>query len=796
MLVSSPSINKAYRFAIGAAIVFFLALNGIVLYANYLQYQVVKSDQKRYQSLEAVNEVLHTNFDLTKMARLYAATGQEKYKRYFYDILSIRDGKRPRPENYSPFYWDYVLAGKIPHQASGEQVSLQDKLERLGFNQFEMSLLNQAKQQTNHLIGLEEQAFSLIDNSTANDVQHPENLDLLTKALQIIHGNEFLRAKADLLEPLEQIQLAVQIRTAHDFSFLQIRQQYLLYFFQGIILLALFLCIMAYRYVSRQVIVPIRALYSQAKEIGMGHYGIRNRISSHNELEELGHAFNEMCDYVEHDIEALEQLNQRLNESEERFRNAVENAPIGKLMQAIHGEFLLANPALCDLLDYQQEELKCLAPNQLIHPDDQYQQKIMEQKLARKEIQHFQHEIRLLDKQNRPIWVLLSASLLDKSSTMPSCFIIQVQNITTRKRQERDMELLNEKMSLALKKLKKREHENELLNKMNEMLLTCQSAEEAYTIIALNSIELFPGFSGGLAIYHEELDKLQVVRQWGEHQLFKDALQAEDCWALRHGQLYAVSDAAKSMICSHYTSEFNGSYMDLPLIVRGEIIGLMMFNRDNPVRIDTPYQQLAVTFSEYIKLALANINLRDALREQAMRDVLTGLFNRRYLEETLPREIDQALRKKQVFSVVMLDIDDFKDINDQYGHDAGDEILKFIGSCLQQRSRGGDIACRLGGDEFVLVLLGADGEDTIKKIEDIRVQVKKTKLYFEGKILPQITLSSGIATVPSHGENMDTILSAADDALYAAKDSGKDGTKTVDCDKHLKTFKHRNATKQ
>ena len=351
---ASPSINNAYRFAISAAIVFFLILNAIVLYANYLQHQVINSEQKRYQSLQAVNELLHTNFDLTKMARLYTATGQEKYKRYFYHILSIRDGKRPRPENYSPFYWDYVLAGKIPHKASGALVSVHEKLTQLGFNQLELSLLNQAKQQTKNLIRLEEQAFELIKKSTPNGIQYPENIELFAKARQIVHGNNFLRAKADLLEPLEQIQLAVQMRTTHDFSFLQTRQQHLLYFFQGIILLALLLCIIAYRYVSRQVIVPIRALYTQAKEIGLGQYGVRNKISSQNELAELGHAFNEMCDYVEHDIEQLEQLNKRLNESEERFRNMLENAPIGLLIQAINGGLLLANPALCDLLGYQQ----------------------------------------------------------------------------------------------------------------------------------------------------------------------------------------------------------------------------------------------------------------------------------------------------------------------------------------------------------------------------------------------------------------------------------------------------------
>lgn len=159
---------------------------------------------------------------------------------------------------------------------------------------------------------------------------------------------------------------------------------------------------------------------------------------------------------------------------------------------------------------------------------------------------------------------------------------------------------------------------------------------------------------------------------------------------------------------------------------------------------------------------------------QAIRDPLTGLFNRRYLEESLSREIAKSKRHKTPLGVIMIDADHFKAFNDTYGHLAGDNVLRNLGEVLLKYSRKEDIACRYGGEEFVLVLPGASEKVAGQRAEDLRLIFEsKEKIEYENRLLPNVTISLGVAIVPNHGSNMDDILSAADDALYLAKEKGR-----------------------
>jgi diguanylate cyclase (GGDEF)-like protein/PAS domain S-box-containing protein len=157
------------------------------------------------------------------------------------------------------------------------------------------------------------------------------------------------------------------------------------------------------------------------------------------------------------------------------------------------------------------------------------------------------------------------------------------------------------------------------------------------------------------------------------------------------------------------------------------------------------------------------------LREQSARDHLTGLFNRRYLEETLERELLRVSRKKLTLGIIMLDVDDFKLFNDTYGHAAGDAILHEMGSLLLEHVRGEDIVCRYGGDEFIIVLPEATRTVTSKRARLICRYAKQFHLQFEGQSLEAITLSCGVAIFPKDGSTSVAILKAADDALYSAK---------------------------
>lgn len=162
------------------------------------------------------------------------------------------------------------------------------------------------------------------------------------------------------------------------------------------------------------------------------------------------------------------------------------------------------------------------------------------------------------------------------------------------------------------------------------------------------------------------------------------------------------------------------------------------------------------------------------LQQQATRDALTGLYNRRHLDATLPRELAQAGSFHQPVGIVMLDIDHFKHYNDTYGHDAGDRLLRQLGDFLMRQIRAKqDIACRYGGEEFILILPGATLCDALHRAEQIRSAVSQFELEYNGIQLKPITLSLGVAVYPQHGDDADTLLKAADSALYAAKRSGR-----------------------
>ena len=174
------------------------------------------------------------------------------------------------------------------------------------------------------------------------------------------------------------------------------------------------------------------------------------------------------------------------------------------------------------------------------------------------------------------------------------------------------------------------------------------------------------------------------------------------------------------------------------------------------------------------QLAEVNARMFEVLREQAVRDPLTGLFNRQYLDETLMREIRRDRRRRAPFSLVMLDIDHFKVFNDTYGHAAGDEVLKELGKLLRDTVRASDIACRYGGEEFVVVLLDADLAAALPTVERICLDIKRKQCIYRGQELPGITVSAGLAQYPMHGTSAEELLRAADEALYAAKNAGRD----------------------
>jgi diguanylate cyclase (GGDEF)-like protein len=185
-------------------------------------------------------------------------------------------------------------------------------------------------------------------------------------------------------------------------------------------------------------------------------------------------------------------------------------------------------------------------------------------------------------------------------------------------------------------------------------------------------------------------------------------------------------------------------------------------------------QRLAISAASQIALSLASLQLRETLREQSIRDPLTRLFNRRFLEESLERELQLASRKKHSLAVLFLDLDHFKRFNDTFGHDAGDLVLQSIADLFRTFFRSTDICCRYGGEEFAIILPEASAQAAAVRADALRSEIKRLRLQYKGQALGPLSLSAGVAAFPEHGSTSDELLKIADQCLYESKASGRD----------------------
>ena len=321
--------------------------------------------------------------------------------------------------------------------------------------------------------------------------------------------------------------------------------------------------------------------------------------------------------------------------------------------------------------------------------------------------------------------------------------------------------------------LRKNEKGMMAIAKLSDMLQSCQSRTEAYPIIAMAASDLFRETSGALALVSSETHELKTALQWGADQIVLPQFSSNDCWALRLGHRYEAQGPGGGTTCQHFRSTPLGPYACLPLIVHGETTGLLHLNCADGGVLSEELRRQLLGFGDVLKLSLSNIKLRETLTAQAMRDQLTGLFNRHYLAETLPREIHRAQRNNTPLSIAMMDIDNFKSFNDTHGHDAGDLVLKELGVLLKESLRAGDIACRYGGEEFLLVLPECDSRAAQTLLRQICSTIGQKRFVFRKQVLPGVTMSVGLSQLDRDLASQESIISAADDALYKAKRGGR-----------------------
>lgn len=444
--------------------------------------------------------------------------------------------------------------------------------------------------------------------------------------------------------------------------------------------------------------------------------------------------------------------NQEIKEKESNLQLIQDHAPIGMAIVSLDGKWLNVNNKLCEIIEYTKEELEKRSIQDVTFQADIDSDLDSRTKLLSGKIQSYQVEKRYVKKDNQLTWIVTNVSLVRGKENKPLYYISQIQDINDRKQNENIISNLG---------------------KMNSMLQLCHDSSKAYDIICKTASEIFPSLSGGLGIFNKSTKVQNTVGTWGNNSLLQPLFQSDDCWAFRSGNIYITNAYKNGAICRHFEVAPQGMYLCVPLIVKNQILGMLNFSASEGHIITSYQQQIINNFSELVKLSLSNIQLKEALSEQAIHDPLTGLLNRRYLYDVLPKMLELTDQTNQRLCVCMIDLDHFKSVNDQHGHDAGDEVLKYFAHLLKNSFRKTDITCRYGGEEFIVVLVDSDIEHAYSQIEQLRLNMTKAKIAISSGELPSPTLSAGLAEAPQHGKSISDILHAADSALYTAKETGR-----------------------
>ncbi len=318
------------------------------------------------------------------------------------------------------------------------------------------------------------------------------------------------------------------------------------------------------------------------------------------------------------------------------------------------------------------------------------------------------------------------------------------------------------------------------LSELSEWLQSAKSEVELYDMISTVLGDLMPECKGSLYIYANSRDVLEIATHWNGPSR-THSLHPEDCWSLRRGHPYVHGTSEIEFHCDHVHADINENYCCIPILAHGETVGLLHLEYV-PQGAETAAEaksrfadrvRLGQACAEHLSIAIANMKLREGLRDQSVRDVLTGLNNRRYLLEAARRELLRAARHSAPTAFITVDVDHFKSFNDNHGHDAGDTVLRHVGEVMRAIFTDDAVPCRFGGEEFVVMLPNTRIEEAALRAEEFRARMEQLVIRYADANLPRVTISAGVAAFPEAGDNLTEILRVADEALYQAKQNGR-----------------------
>lgn len=421
------------------------------------------------------------------------------------------------------------------------------------------------------------------------------------------------------------------------------------------------------------------------------------------------------------------------------------------------------SPSWARLLGHPVDALLSKGLLDLVHPDDQTTTEAALARLSAGESAvSFENRCRCADGSYR--WMHWKAA----PSSEEGLVYAVARDITAAKEADQSLRHANSELQRRLDELQEIRRETDILSEMGEVMQACLSAEEAVSAVRAYGSAFFARRLAAVYFTAPSGDHARRIAAWGGDAL-PEAFEVHQCWGMRRGRTHDLIPPITGPRCSHVRGM--EATVCAPMVAQGEPLGIV-FAAEERGGDPLAMRRSAVAFADHLALGMANLRLRDSLRSNAIRDPATGLFNRRYMEESARREFGRADRRQKPVGVMMVDIDHFKAFNDRHGHHAGDRRLGDVARFLELSTRVEDIVCRYGGEEFVVIMPEAPFEACLHRAERLREGVK-TAVGGARSEAP-VTVSIGVASYPAHGGDIVEVLQSADAALYRAKRGGRD----------------------
>lgn len=480
-------------------------------------------------------------------------------------------------------------------------------------------------------------------------------------------------------------------------------------------------------------------------------------------------------------VSERERIASDLKEHTNFLNSLIENSPFGIVVHDRDGKIQLHNDAFAALFHYSTAEIVGKNLRELVVPAEQHgeSRQLAEQVNSGQSI----HEtVRRKRKDGQLVDLEIHVLPMIVEGRVQGGYVIY-KDISEQVRASVVAKEHAEAMGHWVGELELRTMQITLLNEMSGLLQCAESTEEAFAVIRQSVHKLFAeAAAGAVFIYKPSGNSLQLTAVWGDGRVGDPVFAREQCWSLRLGQPHWSETPNQGIACEHVDKSVAAAHLCVPMVAQGETLGVLQLRYDTGVdgisdvdqKTRESQKRLAVAAASQIAVSLTNLRLRETLREQSIRDPLTGLFNRRFMQESLDKELQRAKRKQRPLSFIFLDLDHFKRFNDVFGHDAGDSVLQSMADIFRKHFRAEDIICRYGGEEFAIILPESSVQDAFNRADALRLAARDLKLVHRGVLLEPVTLSIGIAGFPENGQTAQDLLDGADKGLYQSKADGRD----------------------